>query len=187
MLGFASGIVQRAGARAGDILVVTGHFGLQNAGLRILIDGAKAGEAFRKRATRSVLRPSPDLRVGLALGRYLTSGMDSSDGLARSLHTLARASGVGFELSSLPIAEGVRKFASENGLSSDEMVLEGGEEYVIVGTVSPRQLRHATEAAKRAGGRLILIGKATQGPGQVVLRRGGSALAIRDEGWTHLR
>jgi len=112
--------------------------------------------------------------------------MDSSDGLARSLHTLARASSVGFEVSTLPLAGGVRRFAKANGLSAEELGLGGGEEYVIVGTIGPRNLSAASRAAKKARGVLLVIGRATKQEGRIVLGSGGSRVPVSDEGWTHL-
>ncbi len=186
MIGFAKKIVRRNGARPGDALVVTGPFGYPPSGLKILTEGAKAGERFRVKATGSVLNPSPNLKVGIALAEYLASGMDSSDGLARSIHTLAKASRVGFEVNVLPEGAGVRRFAEANGLSSEKLVLAGGEEYVIVGTVKPARLASAVRVAKRAGGDLLVIGSATSKTGQVVLVSGRSRRQIGDEGWTHL-
>jgi thiamine-monophosphate kinase len=186
MVGFAKKVVERRGARPGDALVVTGPFGYPPAGLKIMINGAKAEKRFRETATKSVTKPTPDLEVGLALGDYLTSAMDSSDGLARSIHTLAEESGVGFELDMMPAGEGVLEFAKDNGLSLQDLVMAGGEEYVIVGTVSPRKLASAREAAQSVGGQIKVIGKATREKGRVFFLTGRSRKGIRDEGWTHL-
>jgi thiamine-monophosphate kinase len=167
--------------------VVTGPFGYPKAGLKILTGEAEAEPEFREAATTSVLRPSPNLAVGFALAPFLTSSMDSSDGLARSMHALAKASRVGFWLTSLPTGAGVGKFASANNLDADRMVLEGGEEYVIVGTIRRSKVEEARRAAMRAGGQLLVIGSATSRVGRVELRVGGTVRAVRDEGWTHLR
>ena len=187
MVGFAGRIVARDGASPGDLLVVTGYFGYPPSGLKILTAGAKAARKFRLAATKSVLEPTPNLGAGLALAPFLTSSMDSSDGLARSIHTLARESGVGFVLSALPTGEGVERFASENGLDVEKLVLEGGEEYLIVGTVRRSELEDATAAASKAGARLLVIGRASKERGRVVMREGRSLRSVRDEGWTHLR
>jgi thiamine-monophosphate kinase len=186
MLGFATRIVPRDGSSPGDSLVVTGRFGYTRAGLEILTRSAKAEADFRKKATASVLVPTPNLRMGIAIAPHLTSAMDSSDGLARSLHTLARAGGVGFELTSLPAADGVEKFASSNGLDPETLVLQGGEEYVVVGTVRRQKLGAARRAARKAGGELLEIGRATNS-GRVELLTGGARRLVEDEGWTHLR
>jgi thiamine-monophosphate kinase len=187
MVGFARSFVTRDGASPGDALVVTGPFGYPPAGLKLLMDSAVADSKFRERAIKSVLEPTPSLRVGVALAPYLTSAMDSSDGLARSVHTLAKESRVGFELTSLPTGEGVKGFAGANGLDPEALVLEGGEEYLIVGTLRRARLKAAERAARKAGGELLEIGRATSKRGRVELRVGGTHRPVRDEGWTHLR
>jgi len=186
MVGFAEKVVERTGARLGDILVTTGLFGYQPAGLKVMLEGAKAEGRIRTVMVKSVTEPSPNVEVGIALARYLTSAMDSSDGLSRSLHTLANESGVGFELDRLPAALGTAKFAKDNGLSLQDLVMAGGEEYAIVGTVSPKKLAPAMEAAGRAGGELLAIGRATREKGKIFLSSGASKIEIADEGWTHL-
>lgn len=186
MVGHAKKIVGREGARAGDLLVVSGTFGLQPAGLRILMEKATADAHFRTRAVDSVINPRPNLEAGIALAPFLTSSMDSSDGLARSVHTLAQASRVGFELTVLPIAKGVRKFAKANRLSAEELALGGGEEYVVVGTIPQRRVAAAMKAIKGAKGNLIVIGRSTDEKGKVFLRSKDSTVPIPDEGWTHL-
>jgi thiamine-monophosphate kinase len=185
MLGFAGKVVERRGARPGDLLVVTGTFGLPPAGLRILGDGARSSADFRRRAVRSVLYPNPSLQVGLALAPRLTSSMDSSDGLARSVHTLAGMNSVGFALDSVPASPGVGAFARANDLDFERLVWAGGEEYVVVGTLRRKDLTPATEAVRKAGGTLSAIGRATRNQ-KVVLKKGGLEKQIPDEGWTHL-
>ncbi len=187
MFGWGKKVVRRSGAVIGDALVVTGKFGMPPAGLKVLMEGAKATARFRRAALKSVLAPTPNLRAGLALSRYLTSSMDSSDGLARSLHTLAEASGVGFEVTNLPAAGGVREFAALNGIDWQKLVLEGGEEYLVVGTMKEADLADARRSVEQAGGGLYMIGRATSPAGEVLLRTKGSSRKIRDFGWTHLR
>ncbi len=186
MAGFAEKVTPRDGASSGDLLVVTGTFGFPTAGLRILEGGAKASPGFRKKAVESVLWPNPSLRAGISLAPHLSSSMDSSDGLARSLHALAAASGVGFELDALPAAPGVEAFAATNGLDYRRLVWGGGEEYVIVGTLPPENLKSAKRAVDREKEDLFVIGKATKEKGVVSLRQSGSKSIIPDEGWTHL-
>ena len=187
MVGFAGSYTKRTGAAPGDVVAVTGGFGYPPAGLRILQRGARAAPNFRRRAVRSVLMPRPDLELGLALAGFWTSSMDSSDGLARSLHELSRASRVGIEVRRLPVGEGVMNFAAANGFRAERLVLHGGEEYLIVGTMKPGRFAAASKAARAHGGELLEIGRVTSRAAGVRIRSDGVVKPLADLGWVHLR
>ena len=91
-LGRSERVPGRAGARPGDVLVVTGPLGA-------------AGAAFR--AGRYV-RPPLRLAEGRELARTATAMLDLSDGLARDAGHLAARSGVRctIELERVPLSEG---------------------------------------------------------------------------------
>ncbi len=186
MTGFAKKIVGRGGARPGEYVVTSGPFGQTSAGLKILMDGAKAEPSFRKEAVSSVCMPKPKLGLGLALSRYLSSSIDSSDGLAISLHTISEMSGVGMRLTKLPFVKGLEEFASRNSYSAEELALYGGEEYEIVGTVKKSRIQAAKSKASSLGFELRVIGE-TVLPGN----SGAVALAdgrkVRKDGWVHFR
>lgn len=186
MLGFGGKITPRKGARPGELVVTTGYFGLSSAGLKILLEGANADPSFRRRAVESVLKPKPRLQVGLAISKYLTASIDSSDGLAICLHTIATMSRVGISLEKLPYEKGVERFATMNGYSLEELVLYGGEEFEIVGTLKRRLLAKAKEAAKSLGQELLVIGETTRESG-VRLRTGRGEGVVENRGWVHLR
>jgi thiamine-monophosphate kinase len=105
--------VGRAGAADGDAVLVTGPCGGSAAGLR---NGG--GDAYRRPVAR--LAEGTLARLGGAHAM-----IDVSDGLALDLHRLADASGVGFRLGSIPVAEGA---------TLDE-ALGGGEDYELLVTV----------------------------------------------------
>ena len=186
MIGFADSIVTRDGADAGEYVVTSGTFGQTSAGLRILIKGAEAEARFRKEAVSSVLTPKPKLELGLALSRFLSSSMDSSDGLAICLHAISEMSGVGVRLTNLPLADGLERFASRNSCSAEELALYGGEEYEIVGTIKKSRLPKARSKAKALGCELHVIGETVpkaelEG---VVLVDGRK---VRKDGWVKFR
>lgn len=127
-------VVTRAGASAGDAIVVTGPCGGSAAGLRHLRTGTGLGEAYR--------RPVARLREGeAARGSGATAMIDISDGLALDLHRLADASGLGFELGEVPVADG----------ATLEEALSGGEDYELLFTVLPAD-QETLEAAFEAAG-----------------------------------
>jgi thiamine-monophosphate kinase len=186
MVGFAKRIVRRGGARPGEYVVTSGTFGQTSAGLRILIDGAKAEPVFRREAVSSVYMPEPRLRLGLGVSKCLSSSIDSSDGLAISLHSIAEMSRVGIKLGELPYARGLEVFASRNSFSAEDLALYGGEEYEIVATVEKGRIREAMGKARSAGCELRVIGETV--PAETLK---GVALAdgreVRKDGWIHFR
>lgn len=185
MVGFASSgkIPTRKGAGPGDFVVVSGMFGLPPAGLAILMRNTVATGAFKKQAAESVLVPKPRQRFGLALAKYFSSSIDSSDGLAISLYELASQSRVNIAIENVPAAEGVEKFAQENGLDAHELVFHGGEEYEIVATIPRSKLKQAMAAARKAGTALHVIGRVQKGAGDVFV---GKRL-LENRGYVHFR
>jgi len=186
MVGFAKEIVRRKGARPGEYVVTTGTFGRTSAGLKILMEGAKAGPRFRKEAISSVFAPRPRLDLGLAISRYLSSSIDSSDGLAISLHTISEISGVGVRLTEVPYEKGLEEFASLNSYSAEELALYGGEEYEIVGTVGKGRIREAKGKARSMGCELRVIGE-TVSPDVLKGVEFPDGRKVRRDGWVHLR
>jgi len=181
-------LMLRSGAKPENIVAVTGPFGKTAAGLKILLNGFKVQKGIRERLLESVLMPHARLKEGLALShtRTVTASIDSSDGLAWSLHEVARASNIGFLINSLPIAEEVDKFAEINRLDPLELALYGGEEYELVLTIKPNFWRKAEKAVKQIGGELLRIGKVTAEK-QVVLEIDGKKSAIEPRGWEHFK
>ena len=90
--------VYRSGAAPGEFVCVTGTLGRSAAALALFESGdhERANDLFRF---------SPRIAAGRQLAGTATAMMDSSDGLARSLHQLAEASNCGFAIkpASIPI------------------------------------------------------------------------------------
>jgi thiamine-monophosphate kinase len=183
-----SSLMLRSGARAGDILAVTGLFGKSAAGLRLVKGGCKASERVRDVLVDAVFNPKARLREGLALRGYgyVSASIDSSDGLAWSLHELARINRVGFFLERVPVASEAGEFAAENGLDAFELALYGGEEYELVLTVKPEKWLEAKAMVEAVGGCLMPIGRATYEK-EVVYEVAGERRGIEARGYEHFR
>ncbi len=182
-------LMLRSGAKAGDILAVTGLFGKSSAGLRLLLDKAcSAEERLRKTLLDSVLMPKARLKEGLALScsGTVSASIDSSDGLAWSMHELGRLSNVGFILDTVPVSDEVKQFAKQNGFNASELALYGGEEYELVLTVKPDGWAAAASAVEAIGGQLLPVGKATQ-EHKIVLNVDGEKRIVEACGWEHFK
>jgi thiamine-monophosphate kinase len=182
-----SDLMLRSGAKSGDILAVTGLFGKSSAGLRLLFDEySVVSSAGRLVLEGAVFSPVARLAEGLALSRSgcVSASMDSSDGLAWSLHELMRMSSVGFTVDTVPIAAEVVEFAKQNTLSAESLALHGGEEYELVLTVNPHKWEVAKNVVESVGGSLIAIGKATKEK-QITLLVNGKRQQIEPRGYEH--
>jgi len=181
-------VILRSGARAGDFLAVTGFFGKASAGLRILLHDCDVSERLRKVLVESVLLPHARLKEGLALRRTraVSAAIDSSDGLAWSLHEVARASNVGFTVDELPIAREAERFAEDNNIDPVELALYGGEEYEIVLTVRPNLWSAAEKAVRRVRGTLLQIGTVTA-KRSVLFKMNGKKRTIKPRGYEHFK
>jgi thiamine-monophosphate kinase len=190
MIGFSTfKVPRRGGAKPGDYVIVSGAFGFAPAGLVILLQNAAItvsndiSSTFRKHAVKSVLEPCPRQSFGLALARYFSSSIDSSDGLAVSLYELAsRSKGVDIIINTIPSVKGLDRFAQENSFDKHELVFHGGEEYEIVATISSTKIRKAEVAARKAGVGLHVIGRVQKGSGNVFA---GNRI-LENRGYMHL-
>lgn len=179
-------LILRNGASPGEIVATTGEFGLTSAGLRILKEKLAAPMKMRKRMLDAVLVPHARLREGLALAKTsaVTASVDSSDGLAWSLHEISQASNLGIEIENPPIARETYDFARKHNLNSLELSLYGGEEYELVVTIKPSLWEKARDAVTRVGGKLIRIGKTVEKKG-IFLQKKGKLVKIEARGYEH--
>ncbi|WP_135666172.1 thiamine-phosphate kinase [Halorhabdus rudnickae] len=162
--------VFRSGTDPGDVVCVTGTLGRSAAALALFADGQtdRANDLFRF---------DPRVASGRTLAPFATAMMDSSDGLARSLHQLAEASDVGIAVESpLPIDETVEAVAS-NEDDRREMGVFFGEDFELVCTIDPDDLAAARRAVPIS---LSPIGRVVDGDAVTL---DGEALA--DRGFTH--
>jgi len=186
---FAFGICEknrlmlRSGAKKGDIAAVTGFFGKTSAGLRILLQGLLAPPKLQKTLVDSVLSPKARLKEGLTLAQTgaVSASIDSSDGLAWSLHEISKASHVGFLIDNLPMAEETKQFAKIHNLDPIELSLFGGEEYELVVTVKPTLWVKARKNVP-----LIRIGRVTKKK-NLILKTRKKKLTIEARGWEHFK
>jgi len=182
-IGEKNRLMLRGGAKPGDIVAVTDFFGNTAAGLKILLKSLSAPSQLKKKLVDSVLMPRARLNEGFTLAQTgaVTSSIDSSDGLAWSLHEISVASNVGFILSNLPISEEAKKFANLHGLDAVELCLYGGEEYELVVTIKPRLWKTVSKKVS-----LIRIGRVTKEK-TVMFKVGKKVFPIRAQGWEHFK
>lgn len=162
----------RKGAKAGDLLYVTGTLGDSTLGLSLLTDTTShhrrahrtrvLSRAHKQFLIRRHLHPTARVREGqwLSTERLATAAIDLSDGLSGDLRHLCNESRVGvtIDLSAIPLSPACRAYARSRGLDPVAVALEGGEDYELLFTVAPRDQKRLERAAKRRGFRITKIG-----------------------------
>lgn len=179
-------LVLRGTSKPGDVLATTGGFGATTAAFKILIGGLDAPKGLRERLVKSVYTPHARVKAGIALAASgaATSSMDSSDGLAVSLHDLQRSSGNGFRLTNVPLTRDAEKFAELHKIDRATLALYGGEEYELVFTVKPDAVEEARKALRSAGADLLQLGVVTKDR-KIVYVEDGAEKPVGKGGWEH--
>jgi thiamine-monophosphate kinase len=127
-IGATADPVLRSEAASGEAVCVTGSLGRSGAAVRLFEDGdtERADDLFRF---------EPRVQSGRVLAEHATAMMDSSDGLARSLHQLAEASDCGFAVESpLPVDPVVEEVTTDAG-ERLELGAFFGEDFELVCTL----------------------------------------------------
>jgi thiamine-monophosphate kinase len=166
-LGETADPVYRTGAEPGDTVCVTGTLGRSGAALRLFDDDPERANGL--------FRFEPRVATGRAVAPHATAMLDSSDGLARSLHQLAEVSDCGFAVESgaLPVDDAVREVAGD-GDDERELAVHFGEDFELVFTTpEPEAARAAAPVAVTRIGEVVDEGVAMDGE------------PLADRGYTH--
>jgi thiamine-monophosphate kinase len=177
--------VLRSGARAGDVIYVSGHLGEAELGLQIL-KRSKRSAIRNNPLTRKHLYPKPRLELGrwLAEKKIATAMMDLSDGLSSDLSRLCAASGVGALVNhhQLPVVR-VPRLRQTVG-EALQMALHGGDDYELLFTAPPGELPSLPWKFKKL--RISPIGVIIVGH-NVMYRGPGETLVLCPRGWDPFR
>jgi thiamine-monophosphate kinase len=183
----AQTLVGRDGARAGDLVGVTGRLGAGGAAIAAMRERVTATPGIDAALARA-RSPEPRLAEGATLARAGVHAMiDVSDGLATDAGHIGRASGVSVRvrLPALPLHEGVADAAAQLGVPAWRLAATAGEDYELC-FCAARGDRERIETALRDIGAapVAWIGEATAGAGGAVLsdERGD---AVRLQGFEH--
>jgi len=164
-IAFPESIVSRSSATEGDVVAVTGDFGLTSVAFEILIRGLKADSDLHMDALEAAFRPEIDIGFVSSLVEVgaVTASMDSSDGLGITLNTIAKQSGCGIIIDELPVTPEIEAFCKNNKLETMKTIMQGGEEFLLVLTIPSEKYDKALEVAKKKKVQLRKIGSVTTG------------------------
>jgi thiamine-monophosphate kinase len=181
-------VFTRSGAKAGELVVVTGDLGRSLLGFKLL---SKANERKLSTLTEKHLRPFPRLKEADFLqGRVKIGAMiDVSDGLSSELHHLAKASGVGFEIeeSKIPLYPALVSEVRKFGLSPADLAFSSGEEYELLFTCpasEEKKLLAWNRSRKRRS--FTIIGRVVKNHRKVILKKNtGRMVELKTTGYKH--
>jgi thiamine-monophosphate kinase len=157
-------VLARSGARAGDVLCVTGAPGSSAAGLHTLLHPdqhypADALELVRQRHCM----PQARVHEGQVLSCFgpsvVTAALDISDGLSGDLEHLCERSNVGarIDLSRLPLSSEICNIAKSIAYDPVCWAMHGGEDYELLFTVTSGQEHAVIEAIQTATGTPVTV------------------------------
>lgn len=176
--------VLRSGARAGDLIWVSGRLGEAQLGMELLLRGGVRGRETN-RLLRKHLYPEPRIELGrwLASRRLATAMIDVSDGLSTDLGHICKASGLGARIYSARLP--VPRVPSGRRFDPLRAALDGGDDYELLFTV-PRRLAHRVPQ-EYGGVALTRIGEMTRSKGLLLVEHGNRARPIIPRGWDPFR
>ncbi len=170
----------RSGAKAGDVIYVTGALGGSAAELIAL---SRRPAKFRKAETAGHphLYPEPRLAAGRKLLRLASAAIDVSDGLSTDLAHLCDESGLAAEVDAEALPVDAR--------ATLEQALHGGEDYEILFTAPPktRVPEQLAGVAVHAIGRMKKRGRGPQVELRQSGKQAGKKVALAAGGWEHFR
>lgn len=174
--------VARAGARAGDRVLVSGSIGQGYLGLKVLQGEYPALAAeFQTDLVDAYQRPEPRLDLADVVRTNAHASMDISDGLVADALHIAQASRVdiNIDLDRVPTSRAGRA-AMALGANILDMI-SGGDDYQILCTSS------GARAAALCDAGFIDIGECVPATdlGQVVILSNGKPVELEKTGWVH--
>lgn len=176
--------VRRGGAKAGDLVFVSGTIGDGALGLeaaRGQLDGLLDATDVAFLADRYRL-PRPRVGLGPRLSGLAGAMMDVSDGLVGDLGHICEVSGVAGVIAAARVPLSAAASRLPDRLAT---VLTGGDDYELLFTAPPDRQAEILAAAGAAGVPVTAIGRIEAAEGVRVLDPAGQDMALAGVGWRH--
>lgn len=180
-------MVKRTGARAGDLIYVSGSLGDSALGLMLLQKGAPREDS--KYLIDRHLSPLPRLALGreLALSGEVTSMIDVSDGLLLDLERITVKYGLGARIYAerIPVSGEYKSCVKDFSDDYYGLALSGGEDYELLFTSPEGNRESVSETASVTGADITEIGIVNSGTAIEVVGSKGSEIKLNRRGFVH--
>ncbi len=182
-------MVRRAGARAGDVVLVSGTIGDGALGLEAARGGlAELDEAHRQALAGRYRLPQPRNAVAGLLQAHVRAAADISDGLIADAGHVAKASGVrlSLDLDRLPLSPAAAAWLARqpDATAARLHLATGGDDYELVCVLDPADMDGFRAQALGLGVAFTPIGHATRGEG-VEVSAGQALVPVARTGYRH--
>ena len=179
--------LRRAGARAGDVLFVSGTLGDAAAGLALEqgeLAAAGLPPGFDAYLRERFRLPTPRLALGERLRGLVSACIDVSDGVLADAGKLATASGTGVELDYDAVPLSAPLLAAVGEARARELAFTGGDDYELCFAVHAENLARlaAQLPPQRWGYTRIGVLRASAGASVV---HGGTVMQFSHSGYEH--
>jgi thiamine-monophosphate kinase len=190
-------IAHRSGAKANDIICVTGDLGGAYMGLQVLEREKEVfltnpdsqpdltnyeyivGRQLKPEARMDIIHELADLSI------TPTSMIDISDGLASEILHISRNSGIGVKLfeENIPIDNNTFDAALEFKLDPIVIALNGGEDYELLFSIRQSDFEKVKNHPD-----IHFIGHAHGNPQQnIMISKAGTVVPLKAQGWDHFK
>ncbi len=181
--------LRRGGAKAGDLVYVTGTIGEAGLGLKILQGNLQLPDQYihlSEKLIERLNRPIPRVEIGKALLGTATAAIDVSDGVAADLNHILEMSHVGarLEVGKLPVSECFPEIFEQAG--GWEQALAAGDDYELLFTAPEGSEGDLQQIAEEYNCNITCIGQIEE---QLGLRcySGTNILTLQSMGYEHFR
>ena len=180
-------MIRRSGAKAGDLVFVTGTIGDAGAGLAVLQGEAEnLGASARAFLVARYRVPEPRLALGAKLIGLATASIDVSDGLLADLGHIAETSAARILLDAtrVPLSPAFRALWGSDADAASRAATSG-DDYEIAFTAPASAGTAIAAAARESGTEVHEIGRVEKGEGVALLDAASEPIRVDRLGFTH--
>lgn len=178
-------LMRRRGAKPGDSVYITGTVGRGGTAFVKLQQGYE-----QKSATKELLEITPQVTLARQIARigFVTSAIDTSDGLGAALRQIGEINNVGFQIlmdEKFPVYPEAQRIANKFGLEITDFIFYGGD-YEILFTIDGNFSEEFEKKCRRKRLSITKIGKVTS-ERSIILKNqsNGQILDLNRYGYEH--